>query len=71
MAAIDSTSVFKARCTAIGLSTAEFDALCAKGWSTFAQFGFASNFIPGQTDDSKFVTDVIEVSLHTRVNMYR
>ena len=63
MAAVDSEAVFLSRCLLMGLSLADFNALKAKGWNTFAQFGFASSYIPGQTDDSKFVTDVIEAIL--------
>eukprot|EP00971_Amphidinium_carterae_P223769 4440130-Amphidinium_carterae.1 len=34
--------------------------MAAKGWTTFATFGFSSTYQPGQSDDTAFVKTVLE-----------
>ena len=60
MALIDSPAVFKARCLAVGLTEDEHNALCTKGWSTYATFAFSVPVQAGHTDESSFVTQVVQ-----------
>ena len=60
MALIDSPAVFKARCLAVGLTEDEHNALCTKGWSTYATFAFSVPVQAGQADESSFVTQVVQ-----------
>ena len=51
---VDSESVFKARCDEIKISQATYDALKAKGWSTFGSYAFSVSTNPGQITDDDF-----------------
>ncbi len=55
---IDSRAVFMERIVAIGLSDfmARFNEL---GWTTYAEFAFATTHAPGQGDDEKFRAEVV------------
>ena len=54
MSFVDSEVVFKARCDEIKLSSATFQALKAKGWSTFGSYAFSISTNPGQVSDDDF-----------------
>ena len=51
MAAVDSTAVFRARASAIGLDPTVLEALKNESLDSFARFSFCCNFSPGGADD--------------------
>ena len=55
MALTDSEPNFRARCGALGLSTAITDSLCTAGVGTIAKFAFSSSFVPGMQEERPFV----------------
>lgn len=61
MTAIESKAVFQARAIAIGVDRPTLLLMEAQNWKTLASFGFSCSYVPGQTDDSTFKTDVLTV----------
>ena len=47
---------FRARATALGLSDDVVEALCNNGVNTLAKYAFSSSYVPGNSDESPFVT---------------
>eukprot|EP00973_Karenia_brevis_P009244 1254472-Karenia_brevis.AAC.1 len=62
--ALDSTAFFMKRVKELGLGE-HWDALQLKGWTTMGLFGFSANYIPGGSDDSPFVEEVVVPILGT------
>lgn len=58
MSYVDSEVVFKARCDEIKLADTTFQALKAKGWSTFGSYAFSISTNPGQISDADFDSKV-------------
>ena len=59
---LDSEAVFNERMVALGLQehTEKFDKL---GWKTYGSLAFATSFVPGQTEDERFLKDIVEAGL--------
>ena len=55
--ALESKAAFSERVQAFGLST-HAPRLAALGWGAYGELAFATSFVPGTSDDDKFVTDV-------------
>ena len=51
MAMLDSAAEFEARATEVGILDAELTKLKAMRFHTFKRLAFASNYVPGQSDD--------------------
>ena len=62
--ALDSKAVFTARLEKLGLGAYK-DEFTAKGWTTLAEFGFSTNYVPGRHDETQFLTDVVNRSWGT------
>ena len=56
---MESEASLKAKVAAMGLGDL-WSVFQANGWNTFAAFAFSVNYIPGNPDDSKFVSEVVE-----------
>ena len=56
--AMDSKAVFAQRVSELGLGSFSNE-FTAKGWDTHGNFAFASTYVPGAADDSKFVDQVV------------
>jgi hypothetical protein len=56
--AMDSKAVFAQRVSELGL-TAFSNEFIARGWDTHGNFAFASTYVPGAADDTKFVEQVV------------
>ena len=56
--AMDSKAVFAQRVGELGLGSFSNE-FTAKGWDTHGNFAFASTYVPGAADDSKFVDQVV------------
>ena len=63
MSAVHSESLFFQRAAQCGLSESSIAKLEEKNWRTYAQFAFSSSYVPGQGNDSDFVTKVAAVVL--------
>jgi hypothetical protein len=59
MATVESEAFFVARVNAVGISAASLAVLLRLGWSTMANFAFASSYTPGQGDDKEFKDEVL------------
>ena len=59
MSSTDSEAVFHERVEELGLTSKWID-MKSKGWNSFGMFAFASSWVPGNTDDAKFVDDVLK-----------
>ena len=59
---LDSEAVFNERVVALGLQehTEKFHRL---GWKTYGSLAFATSFVPGQTEDERFLKDIVEAGL--------
>ena len=53
-----STAYFQEACTACGVLDLH-QKLCGFGWKTLGKYAFSSSYVPGQTDDSKFIEKVV------------
>ena len=56
--ALDSKAVFQARVEALGLGGV-YNTMIGKGMSTYGEFAFAANFVPGAGDDTRFINEVV------------
>eukprot|EP00973_Karenia_brevis_P050674 7038576-Karenia_brevis.AAC.1 len=56
--AVESVAYFKQRVLALGLAE-HYDVMVAQGWSTMGSFAFAANHIPGNSDESSFIAEVV------------
>ena len=59
MALVDSEVVFKSRCDEIGISSATFDRLKARGWASFGSFAFSVSTNPSQISDEDFENKIV------------
>ena len=59
---LDSEAVFNERMVALGLQehTEKFHKL---GWKTYGSLAFATSFVPGRTEDERFLKDIVEAGL--------
>ena len=59
---LDSEAVFAERVVALGLQrhVEKFNEL---GWKTYGSLAFATSFVPGQNEDERFLTDIVEAGL--------
>ena len=56
MSLTDSEPNFRARATALGLTDDLVEALCNNGVNTLAKYAFSSSYVPGNSDETPFVT---------------
>ena len=56
--ALESKAYFSARLAKLGLAD-ELETFAELGWTTLAEFGFASNYRPMGLDDAPFINEVI------------
>ena len=56
MSLTDSEPNFKARATALGLEDDVVEAVCNNGVNTLAKYAFSSAYVPGNSDETPFVT---------------
>ena len=59
MALVDSEVVFKSRCDEIGVTSATYDKLKARGWATFGSFAFSVSTNPSQISDDDFESKIV------------
>ena len=57
--ALESEAVFRERLDTLGLD-AFCDQFVLAGWTTLGNFAYASAYTPGQPNDSKFITEVVQ-----------
>lgn len=62
---LDSAAVFAERIAALRL-TAHAERFVAAGWHTYADLAFSTPYVPGQSDDERFLRDVVERGLGSR-----
>ena len=58
MSVLESSAAFESRLQELGLSEL-LPKFNERGWSTFGRFAFATTYVPHQSDDSKFASDVL------------
>ena len=63
---VDSTALFRARCSATGLSEAAITALTDKGWGTLGTFAFCASNSPSTVTDAVFAEKVVLAVLGDR-----
>ena len=56
MSLTDSEPNFRARAKSLGIQDVILDSLCTHGLNTLAKFSFCSAFVPGNSDETPFVT---------------
>eukprot|EP00973_Karenia_brevis_P007019 952751-Karenia_brevis.AAC.1 len=56
--ALESSAFFAKRVSELGLQDF-MDQLTEQGWNTMGMFAFAASYIPGSSDDSQLVKEVV------------
>ena len=52
---LDSAAVFEARALEIGVTPQELEVMRSRNYNSFGKFSFATNFVPGQADETPLV----------------
>jgi hypothetical protein len=59
MTTVESSAVFLDRCKVLRIPDDCVNRMLALGWDSYAAFGFASSYVPGQSDDQVFIDKIV------------